>query len=351
MQPVKVLIVDDSAVLRVTLKRLLEEDGDLQVVGTAANGAQALAAIPRTAPDVVVLDVEMPVMDGLDTLRRIVAEYQCQVVMLSAHTRRGSEITVAALSYGAFDFVTKPESNLQVKTVAAELVAKIKLAAAAPRFVAIKTAAARKEARPEGRAAAVPQRGQKVKAAVIGCSTGGPAALRLILPRLPASLPFPVIVVQHMPVGFTGSLAHHLDVQCALKVVHAADGDDLEPGKVFVAPSGLDFLLRNEGNAVKVILKRREKPLPPGGFCPSVDDVMAEVAAVYGSGTLGVLLTGMGRDGARGMALIKAKGGRTIVQDRESSVVFGMPAAAIEAGAADKVVPLHEIAAEIIGEV
>ncbi|MEW6725520.1 MAG: chemotaxis-specific protein-glutamate methyltransferase CheB [Bacillota bacterium] len=350
MQPVKVLIVDDSAVLRVTLKRLLEEDRDLQVVGTAANGTEALTAIPRTFPDVVVLDVEMPVMDGLDTLKRIVAEHSCQVIMLSAHTRRGSEVTVAALSYGAFDFVTKPESGIQVRTVAAELIAKIKLAAAAPRFRAIK-AAVRKEVGPEAPTAGAPQRGQKVKAAVIGCSTGGPAALRLILPKLPASLPFPVIVVQHMPVGFTASLAHHLDLQCRLKVVHASENDVLEPGKILVAPSGSDFLLRKEGNTVKVILKARNSPLPPGGFCPSVDDVMAEAAAVYGSGTLGVLLTGMGRDGVRGMALIKAKGGRTIAQDRETSVVFGMPAAAIEAGAADKVVPLHEIAAEISSEV
>ncbi|MGC7879320.1 CheB methylesterase domain-containing protein, partial [Desulforudis sp. 1190] len=203
----------------------------------------------------------------------------------------------------------------------------------------------------EDRTAGALQRGQKVKAAVIGCSTGGPAALRLILPKLPASLPFPVIVVQHMPVGFTASLAHHLDLQCRLKVVHASENDVLEPGKVLVAPSGSDFLLRKEGNTVKVILKARNSPLPPGGFCPSVDDVMAEAVAVYGSGTLGVLLTGMGRDGARGMALIKAKGGRTIAQDQETSVVFGMPAAAIEVGAVDKVMPLHEIAAEISSEV
>lgn len=185
------------------------------------------------------------------------------------------------------------------------------------------------------------------RAVVIGCSTGGPPALRVILPFLPKDLPVPAVVVQHMPAGFTGPLAEHLNQLCAVEVKHAADGDLLRPGTVLVAPAGLEFGLRRVGGSVRAVVRGSDVPLAPGGFRPSVTAVMVDFVRVYGAGALGVLLTGMGRDGADGMVAIKKVGGRTIAQDRDTSVVYGMPKAAVDAGAVDYLLPLPEIAGQI----
>lgn len=342
---VRVFLVDDSAVILKVIGRLLETRHGFRIVGTARDGYEALRQIPRIKPDVVVLDVEMPALDGLRTLERLMRRKpRVPVIMLSAYTQAGSKATMDALALGAVDFVPKPAKADRLTGMLAELAEKINLAAKASAVVAAVPAKPARPARPVKplRRAAV-----RSRAMVIGCSTGGPAALRTILPFLPADLSVPAVVVQHMPAGFTEALAEHLNQLCTIEVKHAAHGDSLRPGLVLVAPAGLVFGLRGGGGRVTAHVRPSAAPLKPGGFRPSVTDVMVDFARVYGAGSLGVLLTGMGRDGADGMAAIKRAGGRTIAQDQSTSVVYGMPKAAVEAGAADYVVPLPEIAARI----
>lgn len=341
MGSVKVFLVDDSVVILGIVGRLLKSKYEIEIVGTARNGREALERIPAARPDVVVLDVEMPILDGLKTLEELMQLKRLPVVMLSAHTQAGSRATIDALALGAVDFVSKPASAGQLTEMMGELAEKIRIAAGSRGAVTSPMPPTRtvpiRAVRAKGRAEAV----------VIGCSTGGPAALRSILPFLPKSLAAPVVVVQHMPKGFTAALAEHMDQLCAVEVKHAENGDVLRPGLVLVAPAGLEFGLRREGNQVKARVQPSTVPLAPGGFRPAVDKVMTAFAQVYGSTALGVLLTGMGRDGAEGMVAIKQSGGRTIAQDQESCVVYGMPKAAVDAGAADQISPLSEIAGQI----
>lgn len=340
--PVKVFIVDDSAVIRRVVARLLEEQHGIQVVGTAPDGEKALAALPGAQPDVVILDVEMPVLDGLSTLREIMRRHPVPVVMLSAHTTAGSKATIEALALGAVDFVPKGVQG-GLSAMVAEVAAKVKLAAGVPRQRLLKLPVRRPH-----RLVATPRAADRPGLVVIGCSTGGPAALRLLLPALPANLPAGVVVVQHMPAGFTKTLAEHLDGLSALRVRHAADGDPVTPGQVLVAPAGMHFRFRTGADGVRAAVEPGAGPLPPGGFRPSVDEVMTSAAEVFGSRAVGVLLTGMGRDGAQGMAAIKRRGGHTVAEDESTCVVYGMPKAAVDAGAVDKVLPLPQIPAEIV---
>ncbi|MEW5762753.1 MAG: chemotaxis response regulator protein-glutamate methylesterase [Bacillota bacterium] len=339
--PVRVFIVDDSAVIRRVVARLLAGHG-IEVIGTAADGEEALAALPHARPDVVVLDVEMPVLDGLATLREIMRRHPARVVMLSAHTTAGSRATIEALALGAVDFVPKGAQG-GLSAMVAELAAKVKLAAGVPLERLLKLPVRRPPLqlaapRPTGRPGVV----------VIGCSTGGPAALRVVVPALPADLPAGVVVVQHMPVGFTRTLAEHLAGLSALKVKHGETDDPVVPGQVLVAPAGMEFSFRAGSDGVRVNVAPGTAPVPRGGFRPSVDAVMTSAAEVFGSRAVGVLLTGMGRDGARGMAAIKRRGGRTVAEDESTCVVYGMPKAAVEAGAVDRVVPLPQIPGEIV---
>lgn len=338
MPSVKVFLVDDSAVIRRVIGRLLETRHGMRIVGTARNGREALQQIPLAKPDVVVLDVEMPVLDGLGTLERLMRDKPLPVIMLSAYTQAGSKATIDALALGAVDFVPKPEKAGGLTEMLAALAAKIELAA---------QASAVRLVEPAQPTPAVARTARRSKAVVIGCSTGGPAALRAILPFLPRDLPVPVVVVQHMPVGFTAPLADHLSQLSALRVKHAANGDPLRPGEVLVAPAGLEFFLQHGDDGVRVRVRASGVPVKPGDFRPSVNCVMKDFARVYGAGTLGVLLTGMGRDGVEGMAAVKQAGGRTIAQDRATCVVYGMPKKAFEAGVVDYVLPLPEIAAQI----
>ncbi|MGQ9497842.1 MAG: protein-glutamate methylesterase/protein-glutamine glutaminase [Desulfotomaculales bacterium] len=340
--PVRVFIVDDSAVVRRVVGRLLAEKYGIEVVGTAADGRQALAALPDARPDVVVLDVEMPVLNGLDTLREIMRRRPLPVVMLSAHTTAGSKATVEALALGAVDFVPKGVQG-GLTAMVDELAAKVRLAAGVPRETLHKPW--RRESRPRYVAPVAAERPGLV---VIGCSTGGPAALRVVVPALPAGLPAAVVVVQHMPPGFTRTLAEHLAGLSALEVRQATDGDPVAPGQVLVAPAGMHFRFRAGADGARAAVEPGTGPLPPGGFRPSVDEVMTSAAEVFGPRTVGVLLTGMGRDGARGMAAIRQQGGRTVAEDESTCVVYGMPRAAVEAGAAEKVLPLPEIPGEIV---
>lgn len=348
---VRVLVVDDSALMRQLLVKELGSRPGIEVVGTARNGREALEKAAGLSPDVITLDVEMPVMDGIEALRRIMREFPRPVIMFSSHTTEGARATVEALSLGAVDFVTKPAQSREFPRLVDELAAKVRAAAAVSAAGAARAARALEKGAalyPPGPAAAPAGRGGgAVRLVVIGCSTGGPTALQAVIPALPAGFPAPVVVVQHIPVGFSAPLAEHLDKRSRLSVKHAENGDPLEPGRVLVAPAGYDLTFSDGPAGARVVLERGRTPLPPGGFRPSVDGVMTSAARTFGPAVVGVLMTGMGRDGAAGMAEIKRAGGRTIAEAESTCVVFGMPRAAIEAGAVDRVVPLYQIAAEI----
>ncbi|MEW6181602.1 MAG: chemotaxis response regulator protein-glutamate methylesterase [Bacillota bacterium] len=352
MPPVRVMMVDDSATIRQVVGRMLCQDPDIEVIGTAANGQEALDRLPELHPDVVVLDVEMPVLDGLGALRRMMQSQPVPVVMLSVHTRTGSEAALEALSLGAIDFVSKPEEGSRLTTVVDELAEKVKMAAT----VSLERIDARVGSKPGAGTtsrvtrAGFSSTGSRRELVVIGCSTGGPAALQAIVPGLPADLPAGIVIVQHIPAGFTSSLAEHLGKRSAITVKHAVDGDLVHPSRVLIAPAGADLLFRGRPGRLTINLIPREKRSRPGIFHPSVDGVMTSAARVCGPRVLGVLLTGMGKDGALGMKEIKKHQGRTIAEAEETCIVFGMPKAAIEVGAVDKVVRLQDIAREIINE-
>jgi len=417
MPPVKVLIVDDSALMRRLVARLLEATGDFVVIDTAADGEEAVKKICALRPEAVSLDLEMPVLDGLGVLRQVMRRCPAPVVMLSSHTTKGARATMQALSLGAVDFVAKPEKPGYLDVMVAELALKLKTAAmvssrklgllrpalrkpslgkpsseqaagagetrspvAAERFLPEipekklpgrlsepereyqagqgatpeSPAAAREKgadgvpARPAGGTEAVRGKAGRVDLVVVGSSTGGPAALQVLIPALPADFPAAVVVVQHLPPGFSRSLAEHLARRSRLQVKHAEAGDPVTPGQVLVAPAGCDLAFRGRAGSVSVRLESCGEPRSPGVFRPSVDGVMTSAAEVYGAHAMGVLLTGMGRDGAKGMAAIRERGGPTIAEAESTCVVFGMPKAAIEVGAAQKVLPLGEIAGEIV---
>ncbi|WP_003544343.1 protein-glutamate methylesterase/protein-glutamine glutaminase [Desulfotomaculum nigrificans] len=356
MPLVKVLVVDDSSLMRRLISRLLEEDKDIKVIGTAADGLEAIQQIKALRPDVVSMDVEMPKLDGIATLRRVMLECPVPVVMLSAHTHEGARATMEALSAGAVDFVPKPGKSAELPIMVADLKTKIKVAARVSLRRITCPTPARPAARPITKLAepdppVVSVRKQpycgKIDLVVIGCSTGGPAALQQIIPYLPANLPAGVVVVQHIPVGFSKSMAEHLDKKSAINVRHAEEGDEIKPGRVLVCPAGYDLNFKPRGNGATVTLSNFGQPLAPGGFRPSVDWVMKSAAEVYGCRAMGVLLTGMGKDGAQGMLAIRQQGGLTIAEHESTCVVYGMPKAAVDLGAAQKIVPLPQIAQEI----
>ncbi|MBO8167951.1 MAG: chemotaxis response regulator protein-glutamate methylesterase [Thermoanaerobacteraceae bacterium] len=338
-RPIKVLVADDSAFMRLIITNILEQEPDIDVVGFARNGQEALKKIERLHPDVVTMDVEMPVLDGLAAVKEIMNTNPVPVVMLSSHTVEGAETTIKALEAGAVDFVTKPTLGSGMEDLAPVLLEKIRAAA---------TASVCREDEPcipgEEFTGAYSLQGP-ISVVVIGTSTGGPSALQKVLPKLPGNLPVPVIVIQHMPKGFTAPLAQRLNTSCSLTVKEAEAGEEVVRGKVLIAPAGKQLLLERKGSEVRTVL--REKVNYKTLFKPSVDVTMMSAAEVFGRGTLGVILTGMGHDGTEGLRLIKEKQGLTIAQDKNSCVVYGMPRSAVEAGVVDRVVPLNKIAAEI----
>jgi two-component system chemotaxis response regulator CheB len=338
--PIRVLLVDDSVYLRHTLTRRLEDGFDIQVVGHAVDGLDALAKISDLEPDVVILDVEMPRLDGLAALERIMEECPTPVVMLSAHTQRGARTTIQALMRGAVDFVPKPGGGAGIQDTVGELAAKVKVAAGTPPPVSPFSAALRGAAPPAKTRRQPLRRGDAV--VVIGTSTGGPRALQQVLSGLPADLPAAVAVVQHMPPGFTRSLARRLDEGCALTVREAGREEKLARGLILLAPG--DYHLRfKPGRRMALDRGARRNHLRP-----AVDVTMESAAEYHGSATIGVVLTGMGSDGTAGAARIRAGGGRIVTQDRASCVVYGMPRSVVEAGLADRVVSLPEIASTLV---
>jgi len=361
MSRIRVLVVDDSVVVRRLVSDVLAADPRIEVVGTAANGRVALAKIPQVNPDIVTLDIEMPVLDGLETLVELRALYpRLPVVMFSTLTERGASATLDALERGASDYVTKPANvgsvTASMDAVRAQLVPKIvglcsRLLPPDPSVVRPSSASAALVA---GRTPPAPARTApggppaRVDVLAIGVSTGGPDALTTVLTALPADLPVPVVVVQHMPPVFTKQFADRLNAKCALTVREAAVGDALLPGQVLIAPGDYHLKLRRSGTSVLSSLDQGT----PENYCrPAVDVLFRSVAATYGAGVLAVVLTGMGADGARGSGDIVAAGGRVIVQDEATSVVWGMPGAVVSAGHAEQVLPLGAVAGAILERV
>lgn len=352
--PIRVLVVDDSPFMRYTITKHLSADPDILVVGSAQNGLDALTKIPALTPDVVTLDVEMPRMDGLTALEHIMQDCPTPVVMLSSLTQRGARTTIQALMRGAVDFVAKPTTSTDLRAVVADLSNKIKAVGAAANG---STGAA---CRQNGAGSTISKLVEPVRlpvetdkarprpftpgfpVVVIGASTGGPRALQQVLIDLPADLPATVVVVQHMPAGFTRSLAQRLNEISGLTVQEAANGDRLALGLALLAPG--DFHLRFEPGK-KISLDRGPRR---NHVRPAVDVAMETAARLYGEAVIGVVLTGMGSDGAAGARCIKNAGGRIIAQDESSSVVYGMPRCVVEANLADVVVPLPRVAETIV---
>ncbi len=338
---IKLIVVDDSAFMRRVIISMLEDDPGIEVIGYARNGRDALEKISRLKPDVVTMDIEMPEMDGLETLQKLMSEEPVPVVMLSAHTVAGARQTMAALELGAVDFVAKPEGKQGMELLAEELPRKIKIAARAE----INRPSAALKGRPD-----TDKRPVKIfyppKILAIGSSTGGPPALQTILTRLPVDFPIGIVAAQHMPRGFTGPFAARLNELCALEVKEAAEGDRIEPGRVLIAPAGYQMQFKRRGRTVVVKITADS----PGSnlYKPSVDVMFESLANVYGGNCLAVILTGMGNDGTRGLQEIKARKAAVLAQDKDSCVVYGMPKSAVEAGVVDKIVPLSEMGETII---
>ncbi len=351
MPKARILVVDDSAVIRRLISKALEADPALEVAGIAANGKIALSKIPQINPDLITLDVEMPEMDGLQTLTEIRKTYKnLPVIMFSSITERAASATLEALKRGASDYVTKPSQMRDLagalRQVAEELIPKVK--ALCPFVAEFKTNQSRLSSMPgKGSIKAVTRSAassKRIDILAIGVSTGGPNALAKVIPQLPANFPIPVVIVQHMPPTFTGLLANSLSKNSNLLVREGLEGALLEPGTVWIAPG--NFHMTIGGNAIVRTLELNQDT-QENSCRPAVDVLFRSVANVYGGNTLGVILTGMGKDGLRGCQDIISGGGRVIVQDKETSVVWGMPGYVAEAGLAEKILPLQQITSAI----
>src|ERR1041385_3127635 len=340
----RVLVVDDSALMRKLIPQILARDSEIEVVGTAMDGAFGLKKIEDLRPDVVTLALKMPRRDGRETLRQITRRFRLPVIVVSALTTEGASATFKALALGAFDFVAKPRdaASAHMDEIAADLISKIKVAA---RTKVRSTPAPITFERPRPEKKALRPRREPTKLVAIGISTGGPNALQYLLQQLPGDFPGTIVVVQHMPEGFTEMFARRLDESCAIDVKEAQSGDLLIAGRALICPGDRHIKLRRMPLASTVVLSDEDRV---NGHRPSVDVLFRSVAAEFGHRAIGVLMTGMGDDGAAGMGLIKDAGGMTIAQTEESCVVFGMPKAAIERGFALRVVPLEMLANSLV---
>jgi len=375
MNKIRVLVVDDSLFMRRMISEILAQDGEIEVVGAAHDGQQGLAMARQLKPDVITLDVEMPVMDGVAMLQRLMAEQPTPVVMVSSLTKEGAEITLRCLELGAIDFVTKPSGaiSLDLYKVASQMIEKVKAAARVPRSrlasLQIHTggrgaaelkprlegeAPAELKPRLEGEAPAEPLSGyprlsisqtENLPLVVIGASTGGPRALSLLMSQLPPDFHAPMLIIQHMPEGFTRSFAERLDRLCHLQVREAQEGDHLQPGVAYLAPGGHHLQLLRGGR-----LHLSNEP-PVHGVRPAVDVTLFSIAQYYSGSVVVAILTGMGSDGAMGIRALHAKGARILAEAESSCVVFGMPRAAIQTGCVHHIAPIEQMARFITEEV
>ncbi|HEX4024592.1 MAG TPA: chemotaxis response regulator protein-glutamate methylesterase [Steroidobacteraceae bacterium] len=339
---VKVLIIDDSALVRSLLTRILGADRELEVIGTAPDAFVAREKIKLLQPDVLTLDVEMPRMDGLQFLRNLMRLRPMPVVMCSSLTERGADVTLAALELGAVDFVTKPRLDVAhlLESYAAELIGKVKSAATA-HVRPFSGSSAPSSAAAALSPAARPRPADQIVA--IGASTGGTEAIRQVLSRLPSDSPG-VVITQHIPRAFTAQFAARMDACSAISVQEAQDGALIQPGCAYIAPGDRHLLVERDGAYCRC---RLHDGNPVNRHRPSIDLLFASMAEHVGANAVGVILTGMGSDGARGLKQMRARGAFTIAQDEASSVVWGMPGAAVALGAVDRVLALEQIAAAL----
>lgn len=344
MKPIRVLVVDDSALVRQILSQGLSTDPEIEVVGAAQDPYVARDMIIAKQPNVLTLDVEMPRMDGIDFLRRLMPQYPLPIVMVSSLTDQGAKITLDALEAGAIDFVTKPTSNVVggLQGMIQELVGKVKMAARVD--VSHRKGKPIIKPRSSGPIASQALAKSTHKVVAIGASTGGTEALKAVAAQFPSTMPG-VVVVQHMPPGFTKMLSERLNRECAIEVKEAISGDQIAPGRMLIAPGAKQMTVRRSGGIYLVDCVEGEKVK---GHCPSVEVLFRSVAQNVGANAVGAMLTGMGDDGADAMVLMRQQGARTLAQDEETSIVFGMPNEAYKRGGAEKLVPLHQIAPNII---
>jgi two-component system, chemotaxis family, protein-glutamate methylesterase/glutaminase len=340
MPKIRVLIVDDSVIVRSRVSKILSSDPELEVVGVAANGRIALAKISHVNPDVIILDIEMPEMDGLQTLLAIRQKYpRLPVIMYSTSTHRGAIATLEALSLGASDYATKPSNLGSVEAatqhIRDDLIPKIKVFGAffTPSVIT--------------HPVIFPVRRdiQQVEVVAIGVSTGGPNALAVLLKEFPADLSVPILIVQHMPPMFTKLLAKQLASKCQIPVDEAVSGQILKPGHAWIAPGDFHLIVQRDKTGVRLVT---HQAAPENSCRPSVDVLLRSVAQVYGGGAIAVILTGMGQDGLHGCECIREAGGQVLAQDKATSVVWGMPSFVVNAGLANQILPLNEIASEIM---
>ena len=341
-RPLRVLVVDDSAYIRKVVKDMLARESSIEVVGTARDGEHALELVERLRPDVVTCDLIMPGVGGVEFIRRQMATRPVPIVIVSI-AAESSERVLSGLDAGAIDFVQKPTAlaTEKVYDLAEELVSKIVAAAEAP--------LGRLRERPSPEPLPQTTFSGRYEIVVIGVSTGGPQGLKAVVPQLPADFPVPLVIVLHMPIGYTEAYAKRLDEASALTVIEARDGEVLRPGLVLVAPAGRHLTLHRNGDgqaAVRLDVRPLDTP-----HRPSVDVLFQSAADVYGANVLGVVMTGMGMDGRDGAAWIKARGGSVLTEAEETCVVYGMPRSVVEAGLSDEAVPLDRLTAAIMQRV
>jgi len=345
---VKVLIVDDSAFMRHTLTNLISDDPEIQVVGIARDGIEAVEKVAQLKPDIVTMDVEMPRMDGIEALKQIMSKNPVPVIMVSSLTTDSAKVTLEALEIGAVDFIPKNLSDLSVNIVKIKetLIEKIKKIGKKG-LPAIKKISSFKQIQMPITTNYTSHR--RVNIVTIGSSTGGPTALQNIICKLPRNFPVPILIAQHMPPAFTGPFAERLNHLSAVEVKEAENGESIKKGVVYIAPGrGHMSVFRKKITETTISITENK-----GNYIyrPSVDALMCSVVENFSGHVLGVILTGLGNDGLKGMKEIKNSGGRTIAESETTCVVYGMPKAVVESGVADKIVPVDEIAGEIINSV
>jgi two-component system chemotaxis response regulator CheB len=342
-QKIRVLVVDDSLLMRKIIADSISSDPALEVIDRAKNGQEALEKIFSLKPDVVTMDINIPLIDGISVLEEVMKKQPTRIIMLSAYTREGTTATMKALELGAIDFIAKPsgEISLDLYKLKDEIISKIKLAAKIELDQFLSAVSTTGVSRIKKKLVAIE------KLVIIGASTGGPKAVLDVMQEIHGGLTASFLIIQHMPKGFTLSFAERISWQSGVKTKEAEDGDILLADKAFVAPAGYHMVLE-EDNRVKIRLNQEALV---NFVRPSIDVTMCSAAEIFGKDAVGVVLTGMGKDGLEGCRRIKEKGGTVIIQNKESSVVWGMPKAVYDAGLADKVLPLSKIADAILKEI
>ncbi len=352
MTTVKVLIADDSAFMRNALSSMLSSDPEIKVIGTARDGVEAVEKTAQLKPDLVTMDVEMPRMDGIEALRLIMDKTPVPVIMVSSLTTEGAQVTLDALDHGAADFIPKNLSDLSINIVKIKemLIDKVKQIARSGLGRKHRALSAAQRAALAPKVIPVRVTGERrVNIVAIGTSTGGPRAIQEIVPRLPRDFPVPIVIAQHMPPNFTKPFAERLNQISQIAVKEAEEGEPLKPGVVLIAP-GRGHMRVNRVRGIETVVnisENREEFI----YRPSVDYLMQSLSEFFPGRALGVILTGMGNDGAKGLAAMKQTGCRIFAQNEDTCVVYGMPKAVVEAGIADKVLPIEEMAGEIINAV